>query len=54
MMANFLAAVLPRMTPALVEARAPRRVMVLIFIVVVDGEQLLGGFMLVDVVDGFV
>ena len=43
MMANFLAvaAVLPRMTPALAEARAPRRMMVLIFIVVVD-DKLLG------------
>ena len=44
MMANFLAAVLPRMTPALAEARAPRRVMVWNFIV--DDDDLGGCFCL--------
>lgn len=51
MMANFLAAALPRMTPALAEASAPRRVMVWNFIVVDDD---LGGCVFVGgVVDGF-
>ena len=51
MMANFLAAALPRMTPALAEASAPRRVMVWNFIVVDDD---LGGCVFVGgCVDGF-